>query len=434
MALYSQKTYQRLHDKLHPNKPFRILINGGSSSAGGGNVDYNDAFFVRFANEMETKYDVVTDIVNRAHGDRTSMHSAILGESFFVPHVDLVIWEFSINDERDGATGVRNELILWLHKLVDIYEDEPPMVLLIYLWNKPFSTDKQGKILSGVYDYHAHLGAEFDFVLGHVNLAAYMDSLDWKADDLAQYFLADATHPNSLAHAAIAKIMVDFVSGKLEPINHDIDSGAEFEWNCGDDMREQWQIQEIFEGGLSGMAKAGFTAEVPRTTGPILPGMLEPHKEYSNGTVDHDYHLFSTQRYGVAKPGRIDRHRGLTLPCCHDGKLIFELSEQAPVAAVQFLLHAKEGVDGGNLGRRRLSGFNPASLFIEDIEILINDQDYTGRIISAHDWNCLLSNELFSTWIVLDDKDRVFPDRVSFCSKSSSCGSAVHTLEHLVVF
>ena len=31
------------------------------------------------------------------------------------------------------------------------------------------------------------------------------------------------------------------------------------------EMREQWQIQEIFEGGLGGRAKAGFTAEVPRT-------------------------------------------------------------------------------------------------------------------------------------------------------------------------
>jgi hypothetical protein len=55
---------------------------------------------------------VVTDVVNRAHGDRNSMHSAILGETFFVPDVDLIIWEFSINDQRDGATDVRNEFIL----------------------------------------------------------------------------------------------------------------------------------------------------------------------------------------------------------------------------------------------------------------------------------------------------------------------------------
>jgi hypothetical protein len=44
MALYSQHDYQRLHNKLHPNKPLRILINGGSSSAGGGKVDCDDAF------------------------------------------------------------------------------------------------------------------------------------------------------------------------------------------------------------------------------------------------------------------------------------------------------------------------------------------------------------------------------------------------------
>ena len=43
-----------------------------------------------------------------------------------------------------------------------------------------------------MYDHHAQLGAEFESVLGLVNLAACIDSLDWRADDLAQYFLAGA--------------------------------------------------------------------------------------------------------------------------------------------------------------------------------------------------------------------------------------------------
>ncbi|KAI2489706.1 hypothetical protein MHU86_24873 [Fragilaria crotonensis] len=188
IALYSKGAYQALYAGLHPGKPFRILINGGSSSAGGGNVNYNDSFFVRFGIELETRFGVVTEIVNRAHGDRNSMHSAMLGETFFVPNVDLIIWEFSINDQRDGPTDVRNEFILWLHKIVDLYDNHPPPVLLVYLWNKPFSTDRYGRIIADVYEEHRRLGAEYDFVLGHVNLASYLDAFRWTTYDLTRYF------------------------------------------------------------------------------------------------------------------------------------------------------------------------------------------------------------------------------------------------------
>jgi lysophospholipase L1-like esterase len=434
LSLYSAQAYQTLQEKLRPKSTFRILINGGSSSAGAGDVGYEDSFFVRFANTIETKYSVVTDIVNRAHGDRNSMHSAMLGETFFVPDVDLIIWEFSINDQRDGATDVRNEFILWLRKLSDIYQDKPPLVLLVYLWNKPFSTNRSGKIIADVYKQHARLGAEYDFVLGHVSLASYLDSLQWSTDDLARYFLNDTIHPNALAHAAIANMMVDFVAGDMIPIKHVFESQTEFEWTCGDDMQDQWQIQQIFVGEIGGMAKASFTAEVPRTNDTILPGMLVPHKEFTNGSVDYDYQRFSTLRYGKANPGRVDRHRGVIIPCCLDGTLVFDLTEQTHITAIQFLLHEKEGVDGGYLGRRKLPGFDPLMGYLDGVDIQINYQDYTSHVVSAHDWNCLLSNDLFSQWIVLDDKDRDYPDRVSFCSRHSWCGSDVHTLEHLVLF
>jgi hypothetical protein len=291
-----------------------------------------------------------------------------------------------------------------------------------------------GKIMADVYTQHARLGAEYDFVLGHVSLASYLDSLQWSADDLARYFLTDTIHPNSLGHAAIANMMVALVAGDMKPINHVFESQTEFEWTCGDDMQDQWQIQEIFQAGLSGLTKASFTAEVPRTIDIILPGMSVPHKEFTNGSVDYDYQRFSTLRYGKAKPGRIDRHRGVVIPCCLDGKLVFDLTEQRHINAIQFHLHETEGINGGYLGRRKLSGSDPVMMYLDGVDILINDQDYTGRVVSAHDWKCLLSNELFSHWIVLDDKDSAFPDRVAFCSRHSLCGSDVHTLEHIVLF
>ena len=434
IALYSEGAYQALHAGLLPGKPFRMLINGGSSSAGGGFVDYYDSFFVRFGIELETRFGVVTEIVNRAHGDRNSMHSAMLGETFFVPNIDLIIWEFSINDQRDGATDIRNEFILWLHKILDIYDNDPPPVLLVYLWNKPFSTDKYGRIIADVYEEHRLLGAEYGFVLGHVNLASYLDAFRWTEDDLTRYFLADAIHPNILAHAAVAKLMVGFVNETLESIQHKFATETEFEWTCGDDMQEQWQIQEIFEGLLGGMPKAGFTAEVPRTTNTSFSCVLVPHKKFTNGTVDYDHRHFSTQRYGKANPGRIDRHRGVTIPFCNDGTLIFDLSHNTYITAIQFMLHEVEGVDGGDLGRRHLSGSDPTKEFLDGVRIAINSQDYTGQVVSAHDWNCLLSNELFSTWIVLEEKDRASPDHVSFCRDDTSPASNSHALEHLILF
>lgn len=432
VAHYSTEAHQKLQDKLQPESIFRICINGGSSSAGGGHVDYGDLFFVQFAAAIESKYEVVTDIVNRAHGDRTSMHSAMLGDTFFTPNVDLLIWEFSINDQQDGSVDARNELILWLHKVKDVYGNEPPLVVLVYLWNKPFTTRKDGDIISDVYKFHAQLAAEYEFVIGHVNLATYVNSLHWKSDDVARHFLADAIHPNQLSHAAISKLMVGLVDNELQVQDHTFDSRTELEWVCGEDMQEQWRIQTVFHLGYTGgMAKAGFTAEIPRTTHPILPRILMPHEEYKNGTVDYNFRHFDTQRYGKAASGRIDRHRGVVLPFCDDGKLVFPLTEHAPLVAFQFLIHAKEGIDGGNLGRR-LSGSDPKKVVYDDIEIVVNDQDYTTRIISARDWNCLLSNEMFSEWIVMDDKDGDFADEISFCSKSG--GSTVHTLEHLVAF
>lgn len=433
VALYSQKTYQKLQQKLQSKSGvFRICINGGSSSAGGGNVDYEDRFFVKFAHAMEARHHVTTEIIDRAHGDRNSMHSAMLGEAFFVPNVDLLIWEFSINDARDGPVEARNEFLLWLHKLIDVYEDDPPMVLLVYLWNQPFSSDEHGHIVSDVFHYHELLGAQYDFVLGHVNLATYLNSFQWPTAQLGQYFLGDKTHPGALAHAAIANLMVHFVTGHLQQIHYDMDRPeTEFEWTCGDDMLEQWQILEIFQGDNSGMAKASFTAEMPRTTD--LPhGMLVPHKEFLDGDVDYDYDRFATQRYGLAKPGRVDRHRGVALPCCDDGKLVFDLAAE-PVSAIQLYLHATEGgVPGGDLGRRRrLSGTRD----FDSIEILINDHhDYSHRIVFADDWDCILNKELFSQWISLDEKDKEFSDRISFCSNHASCDSDIHTLEHLVVF
>ena len=282
--------------------------------------------------------------------------------------------------------------------------------------------------MSDVYKNHAHLGAQFDFVLGHVNLAGYMDSLQWSPDELSRFFLADSLHPNALSHAIISRLMFALLVEAPKPIVYE-QSSADYEWTCGDDMIEQWEVLEIFLGDRQGVSKASFTADIPRNPDGGFPGMLAPFKEKADGSLDLDSHVFSTQRYGLARPGRIDRHRGVSLPCCREGKLIFEVSGYAPVSTLQVRLRTG-GVEGGSLGSRRLALSEKTESF-DSVDILVNGKNYRERLVSASEWNCLLSHDLFSTWLVLDRDDA---DQIAFCDNSDTCGTVSLALEHMAIF
>ena len=76
--------------------------------------------------------------------------------------------------EESHIEQERSMLIAWLRE-VEQMRPRSPKVILIYLWKTPFELNEEEKINNPVYDAHAQLAKEFDFVVGHVNLATYFD-------------------------------------------------------------------------------------------------------------------------------------------------------------------------------------------------------------------------------------------------------------------
>mmetsp|Transcript_42015 Transcript_42015/g.46948 ORF Transcript_42015/g.46948 Transcript_42015/m.46948 type:complete len:108 (+) Transcript_42015:435-758(+) len=74
---------------------------------------------------------------------------------------------------------MRSTMIAWLQEVQKI-QPKPPKVVLIYLWSTPFKQKQDGNVKNPVFDAHkfgTELAAQFDFVVGHVNVASYFDEL-----------------------------------------------------------------------------------------------------------------------------------------------------------------------------------------------------------------------------------------------------------------
>jgi hypothetical protein len=116
VSLYSLEAKKKLVEKLKRDKNFTLLVNGGSTTAAAGHIFDNELFFVRFARYLEALYSTAVTVVNMGHGARDSFHSFLMAESFFPPtKVDLIVWEFSINDRLVGeATAAESARLLAL--------------------------------------------------------------------------------------------------------------------------------------------------------------------------------------------------------------------------------------------------------------------------------------------------------------------------------
>jgi hypothetical protein len=159
--------------------------------------------------------DAKVDIIERGHGTRNSLHSSMLSASYFTPNIDILIWEFAINDAgyriKDKTRRfreVKNQLIFWLEQ-VSRMKPRPPLVVLAYLWNTPFTLNN-GTVPS-LFHYHQRVAAEYDFVVGHVNLASYIEELSYGEELSKKFFLADQHHPSRMGHAVLAHLLLDLV-------------------------------------------------------------------------------------------------------------------------------------------------------------------------------------------------------------------------------
>ena len=214
--------------------PITVTANGGSSTAGGGHVPQKNRYYEKFvdyihelnltASEVDSQRNKNFDIISRGHGIRHSLHSAVFASNFLPPTTDILFWEFAINDfpynrrnikKSEYFAQMRSMMIAWLQE-VQKMQPKPPKVLLIYLWKTPFQQKQDGNVNNPVFDAHmlgTKLAAQFDFVVGHVNLASYFDELTTiptpspgsgrlpknktiSFQDVNKLFLADIHHPN----------------------------------------------------------------------------------------------------------------------------------------------------------------------------------------------------------------------------------------------
>lgn len=374
-SVYSLKALSQLEAlklKLKLGKPVTLVVNGGSASAGSPNVAYNDRYFVQFVNRM-TKSDTFSranvTIMDRAHGSRNTMHSAHLIPSFMPEKVDILIWEFAINDGQKEA-DVRNALILWLRN-IEVHISPPPLIILVYLWKSAFQETSMGKIACRTFDQHRSLGAEYDFVLGHVNMAAYLTSLQWDFRDLKAAFVADIHHPTALFHHVMAKHLWQFFSSASEQAPKKSQGTAlersqnqtDLDWICGTNTPEQRQIHELYA-VTKGIARGSYVGSMPRNPNSwIRSGMLVPES-----TKPLEF-----KQFGVQIALRYDRQMGIVLPCCNSSNLVeFDTSGFGHIHALMLTLRCE--------AERRFG-----------IQIILDGTVMKKpSLIRPSDWDCLL--------------------------------------------
>jgi hypothetical protein len=415
-SIYNRDAWIALSRVLTTRKEFSLCANGGSSTSGGGPPTVvGGQFYFKFIDYMNTTGvtapNAKVDIIERGHGARNSMHSAMLADSFLPPHIDILLWEFSINDESNGIRGKywkdleeKNQLILWLEQVSKI-KPRPPLVVLAYLWNAPFNDDIDGKVLSDNFVSHQRVAAEYEFVVGHVNLASYIDELQWGMKFLKKFFLVDTWHPSRMGHAALAHLLLDLVVDEDRQVATDANITTKktpYQWACGKGTGKRF-IQSRVDGKHP---LASFTMDLPRNE-QVYPGMLVSVPSNATKTV----------MLGRQDPGRLDRKMGLIVPCCHDNKTLdFVVSHNNNITMQLINL----GMPSHPFGAR-----NPR----HGIRVFLDSQQSSVAatlIITPSNWGCLWGKSegiIWSNmdWIALENEQRNV-SRIQLCSTGECCG------------
>jgi hypothetical protein len=360
-----------------------------------------------------TAPDVKVDIIERGHGARNSLHSAMLADSFFPPNIDILLWEFAINDYVSGKKHKRyhrleekNQLILWLEQ-VSKMKPRPPLVVLAYLWDGPFNVNTDGKVIAKIFASHQRVAAEYEFVVGHVNLASYIDELQWRLKFSKKFLIADKHHPSRMGHAALAHLLLDLVVDEnRQQIVTDANittPKTSYKWACGTDTVEKRLIQSRVDGKHP---VASFAMELPRND-QVYPGMLVSVPSNKTKTV----------MLGRQEPGRLDRKMGLIVPCCHDNKTLDFLVSHNTNITVKLI----------NLGmpRHPFGAYNPR----HGIRVFLDSQQSSVAatlIITPSNWGCLWGKSegiIWSNmdWIALENEQRNV-SRIQLCSTGECCG------------
>ena len=117
-----------------------------------------------------------------------------------------------------------------------------------------------GKVLNPVFESHERVAAEYEFVVGHVNLAARVEELKWGQQLSLKHLLADTHYPNALGHALVAHLLLHLMilddgqedspprATSNDTAASTVSTKTPFQWACGNITEEQRLIQSRVEG------------------------------------------------------------------------------------------------------------------------------------------------------------------------------------------
>lgn len=380
VELFNTAAWQQLRGRLgfvEDDRKHTLLVSiGGSITSGGGSIPKLkrwDRVFADMVQANKTARSATNnniEVINRGHGSRTSMHFAHMVHSFLPAggdhDVDIIIWEFALNDlsKWESCQNLQNVLIALLdqiarHNNPTSSSRSPPLVILAYYWDKPdrSSSEREFRIGQTTFECHDRIAASYDFVVGTVNLASYLNRILPDMASFEQNFLADTVHPNVLGHWLLAFLLWDLAANNERQVSlaaanqglrqeHQSSRTLRPSFNCsviGSSPIAEKRINDIKNNQFS---FASWTADYPQNT-EDRDGML--YASYSsttmqslpNGGSGNNKNVTFTMM-GKASDVRQDRQFGLELPCCGSGQRVsFFISDRTTTSKRRIITAAQ---------------------------------------------------------------------------------------------
>ncbi len=413
-----------------PPRPV-LCVSGGSVSANA-KIQATDRFDLRFVEMLNISHNIETDrlqLVNRGHGMRDSSHTAFLMHYYVPATTNILIWEFSINDSNQAnCSKVNNMFVPYLNQIAHDFKDDPPLVILVYLWDKWETTKTELKgINSTVFQCHNRLASSYDFVVGSVYLGSYLAHLKWQTKIIRSTFVVDRAHPSSLGHSIVAFLLWDLVTnGTRIPIaarqSIDLPVGGAMKptlKNCTSRDSKTINLKNLQENKFS---TASWTDELPKNQN-HTPGMIYPNIVSTISSTSINMQL-SRRDYGKDDKARSDRKYALILPCCKSqNRISFDLSQ--PI---------NETIDGGRfvsaiqlyLGRN----FSSDTLVQVDLSVVDDTKQVSQMTSISNDttlWvhpsteneGCLIAYFTHNSWLLLPQPTLI--SRINLCDRGNGC-------------
>ena len=190
------------HYNLHHNKsiiiPKKIVVIGGSSSAGAGQIPKKCQYPTLLGEHFKN-----STVLNHAHGTTNIFYSSLMFDSLVPEDTDLIIWEYTINEggaSINNPTQVFNSFRMFI-RLLKSHKNRPKIILLL-LWTSPFtippSRDTEN-VLRPLLKYFTTVDV---FEAINRRTSKVLEKRD---------YVADAHHLNRGAHIVLSRELVDII-------------------------------------------------------------------------------------------------------------------------------------------------------------------------------------------------------------------------------